>query len=291
VRDLLDRCEVHVPCELAGVEAIDAHVDDPRAGLHHVARHHAGPSRRDAEDIGAPGVEREVAGAGMAHRHRGVPREEQLRQRLADEPRAADDDRFRAFEPGAVVIQHFEATGRRAGHDGGGARQELTEVGRSEAVDVFCRTDAAHDCVLVEALGQRQLHEDPVDARVGVELIDQLEQRPLAQSLGIDVVRRRDADRCRRVLLAAHVHRGRGICAHEDDREARRHASRRLQLGDALADPIEDLLRDRLAIEDHDAAIRRRSIAVARPVSGTTVMTTPCSAAGPFAVSKRIGIW
>ena len=56
-----------------------------------------------------------------------------------------------------------------------------------------------------------------------------------------------------------------------------------------FADLVEDLLRDRFAVEDH-AGIRRRSMADARPVSGATVMTTPWSAVGPFAVSNRTGI-
>src|SRR5437867_10069712 len=82
--------------------------------------------------------------------------------------------------------------------------------------------------------------------------------------------------------------RGR-ILADEDDGERRRHAARLGQPIDTGLDLREHPLLDGLAVEDH-AATRRRRMSVARPVSGSIAITTPWSAAGPFAGSKRTGI-
>src|SRR5439155_21913892 len=73
------------------------------------------------------------------------------------------------------------------------------------------------------------------------------------------------------------------------DPEGRSHAARLFQAVGAGFDLREDALLDGLAVEDH-AATRRRRMSEARPVSGSIAITTPCSAAGPLAGSKRIGI-
>jgi len=53
--------------------------------------------------------------------------------------------------------------------------------------------DAAHDRVLVEPLGERKLDEDAVHARIGVEPIDQLEERGLVERRASPTDRRSNA--------------------------------------------------------------------------------------------------
>src|SRR5262249_61276826 len=127
------------------------------------------------------------------------------------------------------------------------------------------------------------------DAAVGVQRAQQLLEVALRDALGMQMIARRDAHGVGRALLGAHVDLRGGILADEDDAERRRHATRLLQALDAGLDVGEDTLLDGPAVEDH-AATRRRRMSVARPVSGSIAITTPCSAAGPFAGSNRTGI-
>src|SRR5439155_740617 len=85
-RALARGVEIDVAHELARLETVDPDVDHPRPLLHHGARDYAGPARRHAEHVGAAGVGGEVTGAGVTHGDGGVPREQELGQRLADDP-------------------------------------------------------------------------------------------------------------------------------------------------------------------------------------------------------------
>ena len=53
----------------------------------------------------------------------------------------------------------------RARQRSGRAHDEPSEVRRVQPVDVLGRVDAQEDLLLVDAVGQRQLHEDRVDRR------------------------------------------------------------------------------------------------------------------------------
>ena len=76
--------------------AVDAHVDNDAAGLHHLRGHHRGAPDRDDENVGGEGVGGEILGARVADRHGRVLLQEQVRDRLADDRAAADHDRARA---------------------------------------------------------------------------------------------------------------------------------------------------------------------------------------------------
>ena len=65
---------------------------------------------------------------------------------------------------------------RRARDQARAALGEQAGADRGQPVDVLGRGDRRDDRVLVDLVGQRQLHEDPVDVVVGVERCDQLEE-------------------------------------------------------------------------------------------------------------------
>ena len=69
---------------------------------------------------------------------------------------------------------------RRARHQRVEAGRKPAGVHRMEAVDVLGRVDRLDHPRRVDLRRQRQLDQDPVDLRVGVELADQLEQLRLA---------------------------------------------------------------------------------------------------------------
>jgi hypothetical protein len=74
-----------------------------------------------------------------------------------------------------VRCNKFQAALGRAGDEQGLAalHHQPADVDRVEAVHVLLQADRAQDRLFVQVLGQRQLHQDAVDGRVGVQLAHQ----------------------------------------------------------------------------------------------------------------------
>lgn len=103
--------KIHVPGKnglarlLVKTHPVDAHVDNRCAGLDPVRLHQTGNASRDDQDVGPAAMFRQVFGAGMNHRHRGVGTGPLLAEHdgngLADDIGTANDH---DFGPG-----HFDA--------------------------------------------------------------------------------------------------------------------------------------------------------------------------------------
>ena len=65
---------------------------------------------------------------------------------------------------------------RRARPQHGHLEHEASDVVRVEAVDVLPGIDALDDALGIDVLGQRQLHEDRVHLRIGIEAVDEREK-------------------------------------------------------------------------------------------------------------------
>ena len=114
-------------------------------------------ARGDDEHVGVERVRGEVGGARVADRHGRVRLQEQVRDRLADDVAAADDDGARALERDAVLgSSSAMIPSGVAGTSVGRAEVELAGVDRVEAVDVLDRVDGRDHRRLVEVLGQRR---------------------------------------------------------------------------------------------------------------------------------------
>ena len=107
--------------------------------------------------------------------------------------------------------------------------------------------------VLVDLLRERELHEDPGHALVGVQLGDEREQLVL-RGLGRElVVERLDAGLATGLLLVPDVDRRRGILADEHRRET----DRPIELGDLAADLLAHALGERLPVHERGSHGRR----------------------------------
>jgi hypothetical protein len=82
---------------------------------------------------------------------------------------------------------------------------QLRDVQRVQPVHVFLLQDAVEDGRLVQMGGDGQLHQDAVDGRVSVQLVDLGEKFFLGDGRGEIESERCDADLCTRPLLGAHV--------------------------------------------------------------------------------------
>jgi len=90
-------------------------------------------------------------------------------ERLADDVRAAADHDVLAGGLVAGAAEQFDDSGGRGGPGRGLAAQQLAEARRRYTVGVFGGVDRGDDGRLLHLLRQRQLNEDAVKARVGVE--------------------------------------------------------------------------------------------------------------------------
>ncbi len=85
---------------------------------------------------------------------------------------------------------------------------ERPHIEHVQAVNVFERADGLHDDLLLEVVGQRKLHQNPVHLGVGIEFGHQGEQVGLANVDGHVVAKGANAHFFARLLLVAHI-RGR----------------------------------------------------------------------------------
>ena len=244
-----DGLEVDVADE-AVADAVGADVDHHRALGDHVGGDRVRPPDRGHDHVGLAADRAEVARARVAVGDRRVGRQQQRRDRLADEDRPADHRHPRPLQLDSGVRQQLHHPRRRARHERllAVVRQQ-SGVGRRQPIDVLGAVDRLDQRVLVEMAGQRQLQQDAVDPLVGVQRRDQLRQLLLRHVAARLVMERLDPDLRAVLALHPHVDRRRRIPTDQDRREPRRHASR-AQLLDLARHPLAHPGRDRLPVDD-----------------------------------------
>ena len=122
-------------------EAVDADVDDRRAGLEPVALDHFGAADGGDDDVGAADDVGQVAGAAVGDGDGAAFAEQQQRHRLADDVGAADDDRVHAGKIAQLGLEQHQAAERRAGHEAVEPGRQAAGIDRVEAVDVLVGVD------------------------------------------------------------------------------------------------------------------------------------------------------
>lgn len=121
----------------------------------------------------------EVARAGVGDGDGGVGffADEEVGHGFADDHAAPDDDGVFAGGFDAVGFEEFHAAERGAGDEAFVFfKDEFGDVDGVEAVDVFARVDGEDDGFFVDVFRGGALDEDAVDAVVGVELPDEVDE-------------------------------------------------------------------------------------------------------------------
>ena len=136
-------------------------------------------------------------------------------------PRPTIDD-VPALDRDVVVREQRLDPERRARARSDRADHQPPEVHRVQAVGVLARIDRVECGLVVEALRQRQLHDERVDVRVVVELVDRAQHVGLGRGLGELDMEGVDPDVGRVGALAADVRRAVRVVADEDRPEAGR---------------------------------------------------------------------
>nr|CUV15163.1 protein of unknown function [Ralstonia solanacearum] len=245
----LDAGEVDIAAQLAGIVAVHAHVDDDRARLDHVSRDDVAAADGGHDDVGLAGVGGQIARLAVADGDGGAGLQQQHRHRLADDVRGAHHHGTRAAHRVVDRFEHLHAAVRRARTEQRRAGHQRAGVGDVEAVDILFGRDGLQHLVAVDVLGQRQLDQDAVDARVAVQRVDAAEQVGLGQVGRVAVEDGQEAVVFARLDLVAHVDLAGRVVADQDDGEAGLVAASG-ESGGALGGFGAELLGKRVAVDE-----------------------------------------
>lgn len=219
-RNRRNAVEIHV-ADQAVVHTVDAHVDDRCARLHVVRRNHLRPSYGGDKDIRLAAHGRKVLSAAMGDGNRGIPVQKEFGNGLAHDIASADHHGFLARNLHARLVEQGDDALGGAREDAGLVEPKARYVLGVEAVHILFGGDGGDDFLLVDMLGQRQLHQDAVHLRVVVE-----GGYLLQEALFGAVLRQFDemsvhADVLRGFDFAAHIGAACGVVPHDNDHEAR----------------------------------------------------------------------
>ena len=142
------------------------------------------------------------------------------------------------------------AAERRARRQRRQARRQAPGIDRMKAVDVLGRIDGGDHLLRVDLRRQRELHQDAVHGRIGVEPADQREQLGLGRGRRQPMIERPHAAADGHLHLAADIDLARRIVADQHDREPGRDAAVADQPVHRVGDLAAQVRRDRLAVDD-----------------------------------------
>ena len=195
-------------------------------------------------------------------------------------------DGLGALQLRARLLEQEHHAHRRARPQPLAPQRQQPGADRREAVDVLAGLDELGQLDAVEVVGDRQLAEDPADGRVGVELLDEVDDL-LARGVGRQaVVEAAHADLGGRLLLVGHVDGRARVLAHEDGRQPRRRPCSAVNSATPAADLGAHARRHGLAIDDRLLASRRRRLSLA----AAEVLDHACEVALPD-VLGCVGGW
>jgi hypothetical protein len=156
---------------------------------------------------------------------------------------------FLAFQIDSGVGKELHDPVRGARNEARMALHQRPDVLGVKTVDVLLGGNGLEHRVDVEVLRQRQLHQNAVDAWIGIELGDfreyhaRFDIRRVGQLLGVETGLHTGID------LVAHIDLRSGVFADQDHRQSGAVAARRQRVG-ALLEVGAQRLRQRVAVED-----------------------------------------
>src|SRR5208283_1814901 len=116
----------------------------------------------------------------MAPRNRRVaqPPAENQRDRLAGDIAAPDNHGARTFDGYFVVVEQGEHAARSARDKAAPLTAiKAPNAGRADGVEILLGRDSVEQAEAIDTIGDRQLEQYRIDARVGVEFLEHAEQR------------------------------------------------------------------------------------------------------------------
>ena len=258
----------HQPVSTLGagiVDAVDADVDDDGTLLDPVALDHLGPSDGGHDDVGVLDDAGNVVRLAVDDGNGGIAMHEEHGHGQTDEVGPADYYGVLALELDAAAVQQFDATLGSAGNvEGNGSEVGPLDLGaadvgagaaqrggveRMETIDVLLGVDAVEDFILINVLGKRQLNQNAMNSRIGVQFGNLSRESLHGHVRRIVKSKGRDATFLARLLLHSDVRLRIATLAHQNDSQAGNLAAVGLQLLDGILDLRADRLRNGLSID------------------------------------------
>ena len=186
----------------------------------------------------------------MADAHGSVLLHEHERRGLADDIAGTHHHHVAAGHGNVFGLEQLLHTIGRARREHRAAGDEATDVVEMETVHVLVHGDAFQHRRNTDMRRQRQLDEDAVDGRVGIQGIDTVEYLLLAGAGGQLHERGLDTHVLASADLVAHIDARSGTVAHQNDREPGSTPPLGLQCVDAAGIPFAQRLRNSATIDD-----------------------------------------
>ena len=117
----------------------------------------------------------------MGDGHGAVGLKQKLRNRLAHQVRAANDQRIEAAQIAQGLFQHDHRAQRRAGRQGWLSIGQQPRIDHMQTVNILGRVYGRDDLITVQMIGQGQLHQNAMDGRIGIQRLDDGHQIPLSR--------------------------------------------------------------------------------------------------------------
>ena len=170
------RFKFNVAAQAAVVQAVDADIDNHRAGLDPFAFDEIRDADARHHNIGRRHFLGQIARFAVADGNRGARQQQFQHLRPADDIRRADDDGFFPFHFHAVAFQQGHHAFGRAGAHQRHFYHQAADIIRMEAVHIFMRQDALQNRLAVYLFRQRQLNQNAVHIRIAVQFVHQCQQ-------------------------------------------------------------------------------------------------------------------
>src|SRR5581483_9252692 len=152
--------EIDIPGDPAIGQAVDADIDDHRAGLDHLGQDQPRPAGRHNENIGEYGELRQIARLCMTDAYRRIPLHQHQGHWLADDVAGPNHDDVLAFDFDPLVLEQLDDSVGRTGRKNGVADYESADVVQVKAIDIFLDRDGLEHTSHVNVWWQGQLHQN-----------------------------------------------------------------------------------------------------------------------------------
>ena len=187
----------------------------------------------------------------MANGHGAVGFQKQQRLGLSNDVGASDHHAILALDLNTAAAQQCHHACGRAGQKIVIADHNSPYVIGVEGVHVLFGVDSQQNLFLVQMLRQGQLHQNTVDVRVVVQLIDQRKQRCLVGIGGQLVALGKKANLLTGAVLVTHVNPRGGILAHDHHGKAGGVAVFLFEIFRIGSDLPSDIRGDRFSVNQH----------------------------------------
>ncbi|EKD61865.1 MAG: hypothetical protein ACD_54C00063G0003 [uncultured bacterium] len=219
-------------CLTVALDPVDADVDHSGARFDIVASQHFRATHGGHQNISAPADRCQILGAAVRDGDGAAITQQQLRHRFADDIRPPDHNRIQPRQRPMMVAQHHQTTQRRARHHRLLPGAQQADVRDMKAIDILGRINRVDDQFRVQMRRQRQLHQNAMHFRIGVQRFHQRQQIGFCGIHRQTMFKRGHADLDGRGVLVAHIDLRRRVFADQHHRQTGLDAVFFLQLGD-----------------------------------------------------------